>query len=322
MNPERKDEMKRLGMWVALVLLFSGWASLPGLSQETNPTAGKDVKVTVTVERQGSKTPGTLHANDVLVYQTNQRRPVVQWVPATGEHGGLDLAILIDNSLNPAIGSHYGELKDFIRSLPAGSKVAVAYAAYGSAEMAQNFTSDKEQAISALRLPQGQLNQSASIFMALSDLVKHWPSDQNRHVALVLSDGIDLYWGVTEALPSNNPNLHRAIADAQRQGVNVYSIYAETRGRVHRNAFLVNTGQSCLSLLSLATGGKFYSQGLQTPIDFQPIFRQVETRLGNQYRLTFRAEQGKKDSYAPLHVTTEQPGIELVAPSRVYVPAK
>jgi hypothetical protein len=312
--------MRKVTVSLALFLLFLGWTSLPGLSQETNKDAGKDVTVTVTVERRGPSAPAVLHPDDIFVYQNNQQRPVDRWVPATGNDRGLDLAILIDDSLDHAIGSHYGEIKDFIRSLPTGSKVAVAYGMHGDVRMAQDFTTDHERAAAAIRITLGQLNQTSSIYMALTALLKRFPNDGNRHAVLLLTDGIDLYWGVTDALPANNRDLHQAVAEAQRQGVNVYAIYAETAGEVRRSAFLVNVGQSCLALVALETGGKNYSEGLQTPINFQDIFRRLKERLGNQYLLTFCAEQGKKDAFDRLHLTTEQPSVELVAPSHVYVP--
>jgi hypothetical protein len=312
--------MRKHLVWLVMLPLILAWTSRIGVSQETKPASEKDISVTVTVERHGANAPATLHADDVFVYQNNQRRQVVRWVPAGGQSGGLDLAILFDDSLDPAIGSQFNDLKDFIRSLPAGSKVAIAYGMNGAARMAQNFTADHEQAAAAIRIPRGTMNQTASIYMAFTDLVKHWPEDGNRRAVLLITDGIDLYWGVTEALPSNNPDLQRAVEEAQRQGVTAYAIYAETAGNVRRNAFLVNAGQSCLSLLALSSGGKAYFQGLHTPIDFQSILGQLKNRLGEQYQLTFRAGQGAKDAYDRLRLSTEQPGIELVAPSRVFVP--
>jgi hypothetical protein len=313
------DKVRGISPVVILMVFCS--ASVSPIGQETNRAAGKDIQVTVTVERQGPNAPAVLYPADVFVYQNNQRRPVVRWVPATGDNAGLDLAILIDDSLDHDIGSQFPDIKDFIRSLPESARVAIAYGMYGNANMAQDFTADHEKAIAALRLPQGQLNQTSSIFMALTDLIKHWPADGNRRTVLLLSDGIDLYWGVTEALPPNNPSLEQAIRAAQRQGVSVFAIYAETAGTVRRNAFLVSAGQSCLSVLALATGGEAYIQGLQTPIDFRSIFRKLKGRLGEQYLLTFKATQGSKDSYDRLRLSTEQPGIELIGPSRVFVPA-
>ncbi|MEJ2009622.1 MAG: hypothetical protein P8Z30_15950 [Acidobacteriota bacterium] len=313
--------MRKYGIWLTILLLFLGWTSLPGESQEAKQASGKDVNVTVTALRRGSNAPAELNAEDIFVYQNNVRRPVVRWIQATGQNSRLDLAILIDESLDTSIGSHFAELKDFIRSLPENTKVAIAYASYGNAQMAQDFTFDHERAAAAIHLPRGPLTEASSTYRALTSLVKRWPEDGGRRAVLVLSDGINLYWGVSQALPTNNPDLQQAIAAAQRHGVNVYSIYAETAGNLRQDSFLVTIGQSCLQELAQATGGKAYFEGSRTPVNFQTIFQNLKDRFANQYRLTFRAQEGEKEAYDRLRLSTEQPGVELIASRRVYVPA-
>lgn len=312
--------MKKYAVWLTFLLLFLGWTSLPGEGQEANQASGKDVTVTVTVEPRGPAATTVLRADEVFVQQNNQRRPVVRWVRAAGQNGSLDLTILIDNSLDSSIATHYGELKNFIRSLPVTTKVAIAYASHGNAEVTQNFTANHERAAAAIHLPRGPYVQTSGTYMALTSLIKRWPRDGDRRAVLVLSDGLELYWGFTEALPTNNPSLHQAIAAAQRHGVNVYAIYAETAGNLQQNSFLVSAGQSCLADLARATGGEAYFQGNHTPIDFQPIMQNLKDRLENQYLLTFRAQQEKKESYDRFQLSTEKPHVKLIAPSRVYVP--
>lgn len=312
--------MRKYGIWLTILLLILGWTALPALSVEQNPASDNDVKVAVTVLRHGKPAPVELKADDVFVYQNNKRRPVVRWVKAQGENAGLDVAILVDDSLSSSIGNHFPDLKSFIKSLPADTKVAIVYGSHGNAEFAQNFTADHAKAAASIRIPTGPFSEGSSIYMALNDLIKHWPDDGNRRAVLMLSDGIDLYWGVTESLPSTNPDLQKSVRDSQRYGVSVYSIYANTTGGAGGSPFLVNAGQSCLSFLSLASGGRFFYQGTQTPINFQPILQEMKDRLDNQYLLTFRAEPGKKAGYDRLRITTEQSGIRFVAPMRVYVP--
>lgn len=314
--------MRKYVIWSALFLLIFGWASLSGECQEANLASGKDVTVTVTVKHRHPGAATVLKADEVFVHQNNQRRPVVRWVRAEGQNGSLDLAILIDDSLDASIGTHYGELRDFIRSLPANTKVAVAYASHGNAIMAENFTTNYERAAAALRITGGVYTRAPSTFTALTDLIKHWPEEGDRKVVLVLSSGIDLNWGLSDALPSSNPDLHRAIAAAQRNGVNVYTIYAKSSEGVPDNLFLINAGQSCLAELARSTGGEAYFQGLQTPINFYPILRDLRDQLEHQYLLTFRAQRSKKESYDRLRLTTEESNVKLIAPKRVYVPGK
>lgn len=312
--------MRKYGICLTILLLILGWTSLPAQSEEANPASGNDVQVTVTALQRGKTAPALLKADNVSVYQNNKRRPVVRLVKAEGQDSSLDLAILMDDSLNSSIGNHFQELKSFIRSLPPTTKVAVAYSSHGNAIMAQNFTSDHEKAAAAIRIPMGKFSEGSSIYEALNDLIEHWPRDGDRRAVLAISDGLDLYWGFTEALPSNNPDVQKSAKLAQRHGVNVYSIYANTTGGMSTYSFLVNAGQSCLSFLSEESGGKFYYQGSQTPVNFRPILQNVKDHLENQYLLTFRAEPGKKAGYDRIRIKTEQQGVKLTAPNRVYVP--
>ncbi|MGH9447400.1 MAG: hypothetical protein ACRD3O_16940, partial [Terriglobia bacterium] len=176
-------------------------------------------------------------------------------------------------------------------------------------------------AAKAVRLPLGRANEVSSIYMAVSDLVKHWPKNSGIHDVLLVSDGIDLYRGVMNSEPGVNPDLNSAIHDAARAHVTIFTIFANAAGLYRRNLFLINNGQSCLSLLTLSTGGQSFFQGFNTPVSFQPYLKRLARLLSSQYLLTFNAAPLKKPGMASVRVTTEQPGVELIAPPSVYVPA-
>lgn len=310
--------LRRIILW-ALVM---GWAfagASTGAWQAEAPSNGPEVRMTVTMVRRNQKAPKSIAAADVLVYQNKERRPVVSWARAQGN--AQDLAILVDDSLASSFGVQIGDLKNFITALPASTRVAVAYAKLGSSNMTQDFTANHEKAANAFRLPVGRANEGASIYMAVTDFVKRWPEGSNPHDLLLISDGIDLYRGVMDSQPGLNPELQEAIQAAQRKGVTVYTLFADTAGLTHRNLFLVNNGQSCLSLLTLETGGQSYFEGFQTPVSFRPFLEKLAAALDEQYVLTFQAQAVKKAGFEPVRVTTEQPGIGLLAPVRVYVPA-
>ncbi|HEX5483496.1 MAG TPA: hypothetical protein VFZ08_12810 [Terriglobia bacterium] len=296
--------------------MFAGLAA--GAPQTESSSKGPEVRMTVTVVRHNQKAPHSLAAADVLVYQNKERRPVVSWSPSSGHP--QELAILIDDSLASSFGVQIQDLKKFITGLPASMRVAVVYATHGNSNVRQDFTSDHAKAANALRLPVGRANEGSSIYMAVTDFVKHWPEGSSPRNLLVISDGIDLYRGVMDSQPGLNPDLQQAVEAAQRKSVTVYTLFADTAGLRRRNLFLVNNGQGSLSLLTLETGGQSFFQGLQTPISFQPYLQQFTTLLGEQYLLTFQAQPIKKAGLEPVRVTTEQPGIELLAPVHVYVP--
>jgi len=321
----------RLGLAALLGALL---LPLGGMAQAAGPAAGgAGPLVTVTVTAVGHKggDAASVTKEDVLVRQRDSRRPVVGWVPAyaeasaggpaNSEQAPLELVILVDDSLDTGVGTNLGDLQKFIHSLPANTRVAVAYAQNGSAQLRQNLTADREEAAKALRLPLGLRDSFSSPYLAVVDLLGRLPETKGRRAILLISDGIDLMRGVSGSSPGVNNELQRAIEQAQRRNVQVYTLYASGSGRVRRNFFLVSNGQGCLSRLALETGGEAYFQGFGTPVSFQPFLEDLNKTLSQQYLLTFRAAAGEKASYQRVRITTEVPGVELVAPTRVWVPA-
>jgi hypothetical protein len=65
----------------------------------------------------------------------------------------LNIAILIQDDLISRVGNELGVTRDFIRSLPAGSRVMVGYITAGSLQVRQPFTSDLDRAAKSLRIP-------------------------------------------------------------------------------------------------------------------------------------------------------------------------
>jgi VWFA-related protein len=308
MNTRLLARLGRLTLLAALV------ATAPALAQTAGPA------VTVTVTAMGDAASVT--KEDVLVRQGDSRRPVVSWVPAGNDQASLDLVLLIDDSLDTGVGTNLDDLQKFIRSLPEGTRVAVAYAQNSNANLRQNLTADREEAAKAVRLPLGMRDTAQSPYLALVDLLGRLPQTQGRRAVLLISDGIDLFRGVSGSSPANNTELQRAIERSQRQNVQVYTLFASGSGRFRRNTFLVGNGQGALSRLALETGGEAYFQGFSTPVSFEPFLKELNQALGQQYLLTFRAAPVEKASYQRVRITTEAPGVELMAPTRVWVPAR
>ncbi|MGH9789359.1 MAG: VWA domain-containing protein [Candidatus Acidiferrales bacterium] len=315
----------RLGLTTLLAALMAA----PAMAQAQGPL----VTVTVTAVEHKGGDAASVTKEDVQVRQRDQRRPVVDWTPAQSEKAPLDLVILIDDSLDTGVGTNLDDLKKFIRSLPANTRVAVAYAQNSSANLRQNLTSDREEAAKALRLPLGQRDSFQSPYLAVVDLLGRLPETKgpsssaaglrtSRRAVLLISDGIDLMRGVSGSSPASNNELQRAIEQAQRRNVQVYALYASGSGRIRRNFFLVSNGQGALSRLALETGGEAYFQGFGTPVSFQPFLEDLNQALSQQYLLTFRAQPGEKAGYQRVRITTEVPGVELMAPTRVWVPAR
>jgi hypothetical protein len=259
-----------------------------------------------------------LTQGDVLVYKGRDRLPVVDLAPCQGNQAGLDLVILLDDALDTSVASQLGDLRGFIRSLPATTRVATAYASNGTVTIDQNFTPDHEQAAKSLRMPVGKPGAFSSIFLSLNDLIKRLPESSNRREILLISDGADRFRG---SFTPFSPDLDPLVQEAQRNGILIYSLYANGIGRFYRNSFRVMNAQGNVSRLAQETGGEAFFEGFSTPVSFKPYLEELSGMLGQQYLLSFRPEPVKRDSYEHFKFTTEVPNVELIAPEHVFVPA-
>ena len=298
----------------AVMMASLAWAGEP------TTTATAPVEVTITVTGTDHHPLTELTRQDLMVFENNQRRPVVGLEPVIASEKGLDLAILIDGSLESSLSLQFPDIRKFIASLPPSASVGVAYAEYGRARFTQDFTADRAQAENALSIPEGRVNAGASIFQSVTDLVKHWPADGRARSVLLVSNGVDVNRGVSETIPTINPDLNEAILEAQKAGVVVYTIYAGGAARFTHQWFLLTNGQSMLSWIAEETGGEFYFQGNETPVSFSPFLKQVSEALGRQYVLTFEAMSVAKPGQAQLRVKTELPHVHIGAPAVVQVP--
>jgi hypothetical protein len=280
---------------------------------------GTPVHMVVSVEaRHASNTPN-IGRDDVMVYEGHERDQVMDWVPAQGDHAGLDLFILLDDSSNISLGSQLEDIRQFILAQPASTQVGVAYMQNGIAKVVQNLTTDHAQAGKALRLPLGIRGINASPYFSLSDLAKKWPISSNRREIVMVSDGIDLYYGSNDLL---DPYLSQAIDDLQKAGILVYAIYSPGVGHFGHSYWTSYWGQLYLARVAEETGGESYYIGMfGAPVSFVPYLDDVSHHLGNQYLLSFLPKPEKKAGFRSIRLMTEVPNAELVSADRVFVPA-
>lgn len=313
--------MKRRRFLLSAIGIFAVCAMGAGslAAQQAPATNGVPVQMVVTVEaHHGSDVPAVT-ANDVLVHEGKDRDRVTDWVPAQGEHAGLEFFILLDDSSSHSIGLQLDDIRKFIDGQPSSTLIGIAYMQDGIAKVEQNLTNDHAAADKALRLPLGIRGVNASPYFAFSDLMKRWPKSNNRREVLMVSDGIDLYYGSGDLL---DPYLSAAIEDAQKAGVLVSAIYSPGAGHSGHSYWLTYWGQMYLAELAERTGGEAYYIGMTgAPVAFAPYLKDVANRLNHQYILTFVAKPEKKAGLRKVKVQTEVPNAELVAPDQVYVPA-
>src|SRR6266700_1061953 len=298
------------------LLAVTALATSRVVAQQPSST-GVPVHMVVTVEpRHGSNVP-VINREDVMVYQGHDRAKVTDWLPLQGEHAGLQLFILIDDAANTSLGSQLEDIRQFINAQPATTAIGVAYMQNGTAKIEQNLTNDHAQAAKALRLPMGIRGANGSPYFSLSDLIKRWPASTARREAVMISDGIDLYYGSGDLL---DPYLEQAIADAQRAGILVSAIYMPGVGHFGHSYWQNYWGQLYLAQVADKTGGEAYYIGFtQAPVSLAPYLDDLIHRLRHQYFLTFLAKPPTKAELRPVKLRTEVPNVDLVSADKVYV---
>jgi hypothetical protein len=302
-----------------LVAMASLLASVQWVAaQESAASTGPAVNLVVTVEaRHGSNVP-EINREDVMVYEGKDRDKVTGWLPLRGDHAGLEFFILLDDSSNVSLGSQLEDIRQFINVQPPTTKIGVGYMQNGIAQVVQNLTNDHALAAKALRLPMANPGASASPYFSLADLIKRWPPSDERHEVLMITDGIDRYWGSGP----DNAYVDQVIEQAQRAGVIVFSIYTPGEGHYGHSYWRTYWGQNYLSQLADETGGEaYYLIGSAPPVTFAPYLEDITRRFNHQYLLTFLAKPQKKAGMQRIKLRTEVPNAELVAADRVYVPA-
>jgi hypothetical protein len=298
-------------------LLFVGLFAFLLASLAPNVFAAAPGSVTMTVTAVGKKDsePPTIKREDVQLYVNKDRAQVANW--QRGEK--LYLEVLIDDSLDPDVAAQWNDLKEFFKEQPSTTYISVCYARNGTAMVAQDFTNDHELAAKALRLPIGP-GAFSSPYLTLLDLLKRLPAGPTERRSIVMiSSGIDYFHG---NFPES-PDIESAYERAQKENINIWSIYYPDAGHLGRRWFRAFHGQSDLSRLAESTGAESYYLGVNEAVTFKPYLDELATHLRNQYLLTFNGNGGAKGRFARVKLATELPNVQfLQAPDAFLTPAK
>jgi len=303
----QKAKMSRVALLAAVLA-----AMLIFMAGKAAAAGPENVTLTVTAVGKKDISAPAVSRSDVQFFVNKERTQIADW--RRGEK--LYLAVLIDDSLDPLVASQWNEMKDFFNSQPDTTYISVSYARNGEAMLAQDFTNDHALAAKALRLPLGA-GAFSSPYFALQDLMKRWPSSVDRRSILLISSGIDYFHG---NYPTS-PDLETTIEHAQKQNINVWSIYYPDAGHRSSRFFLLTRAQSDLSQLAEESGAESYSLGFTAPVTFKPFLDELATHLSNQYLLTFQGNGGTKGRFERARVTTELPNLEFMHASQVFLPA-
>ena len=226
----------------------------------------------------------------------------------------MTVAVLIQDDLASVVSNEIRGIADFVRRLPPGSRVMIGYMRTGTMQVRQKFTGDLERAAKSLRIPISSPTVAPfNPFAQTRDALKRFESQPvGRRAVLLLSDGIDVSRGIDGSSPGTGFDLQRAINEAQRLGVAIYSIYEPTAGSA--NSTLVSNGQGSLNRLSSETGGRAFFQGTGAPVSINRFLRDVDSLLSRQFALTYLSTHPEK-GFHKVRVVADVGGGELYYPN-------
>jgi len=197
----------------------------------------------------------------------------------------LNLAILIQDDLVPQVGNELGVTRDFIRSLPEGSRVMVGYITAGTLQVRQPFTTDLEKATKSLRIPLAARGSSAfNPYVEVLEALKKFDSTwTNANAVLLISDGLDTSRGFDSTAAGHTLDIDRTIREANKRRVSIFSFYAPSVGLTSRSSLASSYGQSSLNRVSNETGGRAFFQGTTGFVTFDSYYKRLSDTLNRQY---------------------------------------
>ncbi len=302
---------------VAMAAAASLLAAAPVFaSAEDQPGQGQAV---VTVLPAGNAAAVQPLQQQVTVKVNGKTSSVTGWQPLRGVNSPVELVILIDGAARSSLGSQMSDIQHFVQGLPANTSASIAYMYNGRAELTGPLTTDRAGILRGLHIPGGGTpGVSASPYFCLSDLAKHWPSNnpRARREVVMVTDGVDYY---DLRYDPEDPYVQAAINDAVRAHLMVYSIYWRNMGRLDRGTYATDAGQNLLAELTQATGGNSYWYGSGDPVSLEPYFSDIGRRLDNQYEVSFMAPFKDKPQVASFKFKLDAPGTKVDAPQQVLV---
>lgn len=309
---------------LAVLLLVPFFAEV-GFGQTKNKDRQDEKVRTVTIpisiftrqEQKENRTEEFVQAGDLQVVEDGDEQVILSIRSVTNTP--LALAVLIQDDLTSEANLKLSEIRNFIRNLPKGSRVMVAYLRAGTIQIRQKFTDDLEQAAKSLRIVTSSSSSApSSPYEGVEEALKRFDALPNgRRAVLLVSDGLDVSRGVDSSTPSQSLDLDRAILRAQRKSVAVYSFYSPASATGGGDSRLILNGQGSLERLSDETGGRAFFQGSIAPISFEPFFKDLNVALNRQFALTYLSTHLKK-GYHKLKVTSSNPEVEIEHPRGYY----
>ncbi len=258
-----------------------------------------------------------VQADRLIVRENNDEQQILS-IKSVGD-SPLSIAFLIQEDMTSNFNLQIKDIQEFIRGLPKGTRVMVAYLRGGAAEIRQKFTDDLDKAAGSLRIiSSSQFAAPRSPYDGVSDTLGRFDAmPAGRRAILLFSDGLDTTNGLNLASIMQSSDLDQAILKAQRKSVAVYSFYHPTVLTETSNSILGLGAQGALDKLSDETGGRSFFHGISAPVSFKPFFKDMFMSLNRQFALTYLSTHMKKNYYK-VKVSSTNPEIKIEHPRGYY----
>ena len=307
-------KMTLLAVAAAFCCLLPAGDFIAAQGARRGPVRPVTIPVTVRLDDTDEPRGEEFRTVNLVVMEDGERQEILA-TRSAADRSPLYLAVLVQDDLVPAVSTEISTIASFIRRLPEGSQVLVGYMRTGSIQIRQRFTTDRERAARSLRIPLGTPTSGPyNPYVAVNEALKRYQSQPvGRRAMIVVSDGLDVSRGIDSSRPGQSIDLQRAIDEAQRRGVAIYTIFAPTYGS-DTNRMLAGNGLSSLARLSEETGGRTFNQLPSAPVSFEPFMRQIESRLARQIALTYLSTHGDK-GYHRIKIETANSDVEIDHPA-------
>ncbi len=315
MHLERKN-------WLTILALMFGSFAAFGQPSDGVPRQGvRTVSIPISIFTKQELREGRLEEivqTDRLIVKEGNVEQQILSIRSVAD-SPMSIALLVQEDLAGNFNLQIRDIQDFIRRLPKGTRVMVAYSRAGSLDIRQRFTDDLEKAAKSLRIVAGSSTFGPrSPFDGVSDIIGRFEGvPTGRRALLLFSDGIDTSQGTNLASISQSFELDQAILRAQRRSVPVYSFYSPTATSENGRSIFVLAGQGALAKLSDETGGRAFYQGSIAPISYLPFFKELLLSLNRQFSLTYLSTNMKK-SYYKISVSSTNPEVKIEHPKGYY----
>jgi VWFA-related protein len=312
---------RTLNRWTTLITIAAALtacsiASATAQRRQADPvTAGSEVTILVTAHPHNDRMREEamkLQPGDFSVREEKARQQIISVKRATEVPPVL--AVLIQDDLVPRVNTEIRGIKEFIRGLPEGSRVMTGYLTSGTVNVTQEFTTDRERAAESLRIVRSSTASAPfNPYIEVIEALRRFDSQPaGRRILLLISDGLDASRGLRSASPSLSIDLDRAIAEAQRRGVAVFTFYAPTVGLTSVSRMAVNFGQGSLNRIADETGGEAFFSGTDF-VTFDRYLKELDELLDLQWLITYRSTT-KGSDFRSIQVTSE-PNVHLHHPA-------